>query len=234
MSFLMTHVLQEKQLPKQIPIYPQAPSPPVLPRMQPLYQPTHTGLLNQYTLESFSITSQKKICLYTNCDSLLNKLNELQIRLFDKNTLICGVTEIRPKHCLIKPEENDFKILNYNLYTNIKDSQNGRGTGLFIHISLNFKESEFVFNKGHVESVWAEVKLTETEILLCAIVCKSQKEKENDILRDLFMSVSKLKNYTHLLIMGDFNYPDIDWENWSSNDITSQKFIETVQDAYLF
>ena len=48
------------------------------------------------------------------------------------------------------------------------------------------------------------------------------------------MSVSKLKNYTHLLIMGDFNYLDIDWENWSSNDITSRKFIETVQDAYLF
>ena len=93
-----------------------------------------------------------------------------------------------PKNCLIKPEENDFKILNYNLYTNTTDSQNGRGTGLFIHNSLNSKESEFVFNKGHVESVWAE----------------------------------------------DFNYPDIDWENWSSNDITSQKFIETVQDAYLF
>ena len=53
MSFLMTHVLQEKQLPKQIPIYPQTPSPPVLPRMQPLYQPTHTGLLNQYTLNHF-------------------------------------------------------------------------------------------------------------------------------------------------------------------------------------
>ena len=53
MSFLMTHVLQEKQLPKQIPIYQQAPSPPVLPRMLPLYQPTHTGLLNQYTLNHF-------------------------------------------------------------------------------------------------------------------------------------------------------------------------------------
>ena len=42
--------------------------------------------------ESFSITLQNKTsCPYTNCDSLLNKLNELQIRLFDKNTLICGV-----------------------------------------------------------------------------------------------------------------------------------------------
>ena len=85
----------------------------------------------------------------------MNKLNELQIRLFDKNTLICGVTEIMPKNCLIKREENN---LNYNVCTNIKDSQNGRGTGLFIHNSLNSKESEFVFNNGHVESVWAEVK----------------------------------------------------------------------------
>ena len=82
----------------------------------------------------------------------MNKLNELQIRLFDKNTLICGVTEIMPKNCFNKPEENDFKILNRNLHTNIKDTQNGRGTGLFIHNSLNSKDSEFVFNKGHVES----------------------------------------------------------------------------------
>ena len=86
--------------------------------------------------------------------------------------------EIMPKNCLIKPEENDFKILNYNLYTNIKDSQNGRRTGLFIHNSLNSKESEFVFNKGHVESVWAEVKLTETEILLVVLFTKAKKKKK--------------------------------------------------------
>ena len=137
-----------------------------------------------------------------------------------------------PKNCLIKPEENDFKILNYNLYTNIKDSQNGRGTGLFIHNSLNSKESEFVF-KVMLNLFGLKLNLQKQKYYYCAIVYKSQNEKENDILHDLLMCVSKLKNYTHLLIMGDFNYPDIDWENWSSNDITSQKFIETVQDAYL-
>ena len=33
--------------------------------------------------------------------------------------------------------------------------------------------------------------------------------------------------------MGDFNFPDIDWENWSSLDSNSQEFIEIIQDTYL-
>ena len=33
--------------------------------------------------------------------------------------------------------------------------------------------------------------------------------------------------------MGDFNFPDIDWGNWSSSDSNSQEFIEIIQDTYL-
>ena len=165
---------------------------------------------------------------------MLNKIDELKIRLFDKNTLISGITEIMPKNCLIKPDENDFKIEGtYNLYTNIKEFPDGRGTGLYIHKSIKAKESTFSFNKGYLESMWAEVYLSETEVLLCGIVYKSQKEKENVLLKELFSNVSFLNTYTHLLIMGDFNFPDIDWENWSSSDSNSQEFIEIIQDTYL-
>ena len=33
--------------------------------------------------------------------------------------------------------------------------------------------------------------------------------------------------------MGDFNFPDIDWEKWSSSDSNSQEFIEIIQDTCL-
>ena len=62
---------------------------------------------------------------------------------------------------------------------------------------------------------------------------KSQKEKDNVLLKELFSNVSFLNTYTHLLVMGDFNFPDIDWENWSSSDSNSQEFIEIIQDTYL-
>lgn len=45
------------------------------------------------------------------------------------------------------------------------------------------------------------------------------------------------KGLTHILIMGHFNYPDIDWENYNSRgDKTDPeyKFVDTVQDCYLF
>jgi hypothetical protein len=38
--------------------------------------------------------------------------------------------------------------------------------------------------------------------------------------------------------MGDFNYPDIDWENWNTKgDNTNSheyKFVETIQDNFLY
>ena len=51
------------------------------------------------------------------------------------------------------------------------------------------------------------------------------------------MSVCNDKHHTHLLIMGDFNYPQIDWLNWTSSECSdhpSMKFIETIRDYFLF
>lgn len=46
------------------------------------------------------------------------------------------------------------------------------------------------------------------------------------------------KGFSHILIMGDFNYPEINWESWNTkSDITENienKFIDTVEDNFLF
>ena len=45
------------------------------------------------------------------------------------------------------------------------------------------------------------------------------------------------QNPTHLVIVGDFNYPEINWSTWSSTkgeNHHSQYFTETLQDCFLF
>lgn len=45
------------------------------------------------------------------------------------------------------------------------------------------------------------------------------------------------KSYSHICLLGDFNYKDIIWKSWStSHGETSEemKFIETVCDSFLF
>ena len=73
--------------------------------------------------------------------------------------------------------------------------------------------------------------LSETPLAIERHFC--QKEKDNVLLKELFSNVSFLNTYTHLLVMGDFNFPDIDWENWSSSDNNSQEVIGIIQDTYL-
>ena len=44
-------------------------------------------------------------------------------------------------------------------------------------------------------------------------------------------------NYSHALIMGDFNHPEIDWELQSTGlaqDHYSSKFVESVRDNFLY
>ena len=44
--------------------------------------------------------------------------------------------------------------------------------------------------------------------------------------------------HSHILFMGDFNLPDIDWDTWSckgeSTESQEYKFIENLQDNYLY
>ena len=51
-------------------------------------------------------------CFYTNCDSLLNKREELETRMLTSEAL-CGITEILPKTCVSKPTSHDFVVKDY-------------------------------------------------------------------------------------------------------------------------
>ncbi len=58
-------------------------------------------------------------------------------------------------------------------------------------------------------------KLTGSDKLLIGCVYRSPNsdEENTQALNDLFEEIAALGNkFTHILIMGDFNYPGIDWE----------------------
>ena len=56
--------------------------------------------------------------MYTNADSLLNKLPELSILTADYKPHIIIVTETLPKHCLYPVQECEFQLPGYQMYTN--------------------------------------------------------------------------------------------------------------------
>ena len=72
--------------------------------------------------------------MYTNCDSLLNKRDELDLLISSYKPRIVLLTEILPKNCLYPPEKCEFNIEGYECY--IPSFILGRGVAIYVHESL--------------------------------------------------------------------------------------------------
>ena len=138
-------------------------------------------------------------CFYTNADSLPNKLGELMTRIQDgKNSYeVIGITEIYPKNCRYMPGKAELQIEGYELFLSESTSLSKRGAALYINKKL--KSEEIKFKEKFEESVWAQIKLNNNDMLLLGCIYKSPSSSpENlDELNKLLITVSKEKKFYH-------------------------------------
>ena len=77
------------------------------------------------------------------------------------------------------------------------------------------------------ESIFVEINLNNEDKLLVGCIYRSESGtiENNNNLRVLIREAVS-KTYSHILLMGDFNYPDINWNNWTtkSENTESQEF----------
>ena len=110
-----------------------------------------------------------------------------------------------------------------------------RGVAVYIKEQLKAEGLKIVSN--YQENVWIKVKLKGSDQLLVGCIYKSpNSDKENlSLLNKMIIKASQMKQFSHLLIMGDFNYPKLDWTNWNSNgDKEGDAFMESIRDSFLY
>ena len=150
--------------------------------------------------------------------------------------MIIGIAEVKPKHFRYSPTAASYNIDGYDKYYKNIENNIGRGVMLYIHKSLN--SSEVTIKENYEEGIWAEILLASQDKLLIGVIYRSDSGSvENNMeLLSTMQDVSNFK-HSHKLIMGDFNFTDIDWNNWNtphSEDHIEHKFIECVRDTFLF
>ena len=178
---------------------------------------------------------------YTNTDILSNKLDEMEIFLHENDIDIITVTEVNNKRerDVLKAgdpvPENKFKIDGYKYIEN----SSGRGVGMFIKDHLVFvrnKEYEARFSP----SIFGKVVIDKNEYFTVGILYRSPNSGENENTNFLnqidFISSKFLSSKEKLLLVGDFNFPGINWDdecsNMSDTDIAT-KFLNITQQNYL-
>ena len=109
--------------------------------------------------------------------------------------------------------------------------QKGGGVLLYIRESLVAMEL-LEWRRKECEAVWVEVK-GEDGMTICIGVCyrsPTASAQENELLLEVINNVAKNKV---LLLMGDFNYPMIDWELQDTSG-AGKEFLDVVQDNFMW
>jgi hypothetical protein len=187
------------------------------------------------TIKNNKLAQMKSLKLiYTNIDSLLNKRQELNFIVQKlKPHLIC-LTETLPKNCRSNCDDQEIKIENYTTLTNHNSSSCQRGVAIFVHISL--KSSMVTFDTIASESISCEVQTKNSKLLITTFYRSPNSNEEND--NYINQHITNLsEKYTNILIVGDFNYPDITWSNQKENPISrsskSSRFIDSIHNSFL-
>ena len=176
-------------------------------------------------------------CLSTNSDTLHNKLNEVEPFLNLHQIDIAGFVETVPKNCTT--EEFKQLIFNINGYSCLSNGS-GRGVCLYIKDNLEVIERYTDGEKLFSPSIFCKLKTPSNELFNIGIIYRSPNASENDNMNlnklITMMAKKSINSGEKLVILGDFNHPDINWNNETCNKPDhhiSVKFLDNIHSNYL-
>ena len=175
--------------------------------------------------------------IYTNTDVLHNKLEELELTAKNEKADIIAVTEILLKNMppFTKPEDFVFKIKGFTTIHNY----NGRGLCLFIKDGINHTQ---VFEyESFKTSIFVNIPSSNGNLTLGVLYrSPNSSPDENHELVNVINSISKkhLSLKKRFLLLGDFNFPGINWENETTNHVHDSLnmevlFLNSIHDNFL-
>ena len=170
-------------------------------------------------------------CLYTNTDTLHNKLDEIKLFVDKEDIHFLAITETLSKSSI--DCEPIFILPGFECISN----NGGRGVALFVKDGTEFTritDYDDIFSP----SVVCHIKLPDVESFILAVIYRSPNsgELENENVYKFVSCICKNHARDKIVIAGDFNYPDIDWTNDICNkadDHIASKFLPCTQENYL-
>jgi exonuclease III len=109
--------------------------------------------------------------LYTNADTLSNKLDELKAIVADTKPNIIAITEVKPKFNRYKVLPSELQLDDYNMYTNNWDEKGTRGMACYIDKRIEAKPLSLGTN--YSECIWMDLALNDKDHMLFGCIYRS-------------------------------------------------------------
>ena len=181
----------------------------------------------------FETVVNKCKCIYTNADQLQNKLDELRVQCVTLDVDFVFVTEVLPKY---NPDSISCSSMIYHIdgYNAFHSTDNGRGVLIYAKDTYNISPNQYLNSLYH-DATWCDWTLDNKTVILGCIYRSPSDNQSCETILQLLNEVSELSE--NVLITGDFNYKDINWEDLTTihNETHPEyRFIECLRDNYLF
>ena len=88
------------------------------------------------------------------------------------------------------------------------------------------------FNSRQCESLWCKVYVNPGDCIIVG-VCYCSPGAEDSKINELFQCITSAAIMDHpVIIMGDFNYPGVNWTQLRGSDTRDQKFLKLVMNCF--
>ena len=144
---------------------------------------------------------------------------------------IIGITESWASSDI---SDTEISLTGYDMFRRDRPAD-VRGGGVLLYVKSELNAVEFVPKSRFPEQVWCSVKTSNGSDVLIGVCYRSPNmmtifgNDVNGTLLDLVKEVSGRQ----ILWMGDFNYPDIDWNTLHASTTAGQCFVDCIEDEFL-
>ena len=180
------------------------------------------------TSGNLNLKSENFLIMYANVDSLPNKMEELKKRVtsMDIKPDVIALTEIKHKNKW-NLEKSELQLDGCSFYCNVLE---GNSRGIINYVKDNIRCKQLIDNEPAKECLLLSIQINKNDNLYLATIYRSPNSTfDNDM--SIIRLVDNLQNGKpgQKLIIGDFSWPHIDWINWSTQNSTENKFIDTLR-----
>ena len=174
--------------------------------------------------------SHKLLILSFNARSICNKFDSFLSLVSCYKPAIVAVTET-----WIRPDIPGIFVEGYTCFRSDHPFGLGGGTLLLVRCSLSPVE---IFVQSSIDNIfrdstWCSLSLSRDHSLLVGCVYRSPScETDNNLSLNHLITAACDLPQKHKVILGDFNYPDVNWDNLSGV-AASEAFRDTINNCFL-
>lgn len=172
-------------------------------------------------------------CIYCNANGLLDKFSELEVLVQQCHPSVIGITETKLSDAI---DDSELYLRGYKMFR-VDRSSGHHGGGVTLYVEETLQPVSYTPANSFPEQVWCHATFNKGERLYIGVCYRTPNSAIYTFDTDaaVLQLIEEFRD-KQIMLMGDFNYPEINWCNPGlslSSSSAAGRFQECVEDNFL-